>query len=196
MSVRATAMSVTSVPRRRGTAAVAGYDRAFPAAAIVFLASADATTRLLRRHAIRGTRTRDQPGTSFTPTVNPHTKVRQPMTGSTGTYISTITPFTLHIPQAGLDDLRQRLPHTRWPGKETDNPPARPVLGRRIRLARNGNTAEPLRSIHHRRRRLEEPLPAQALGRARCSPTAAHPQLTRVGPSCPRHPGQLRAAVA
>lgn len=32
---------------------------------------------------------------------------------------TTITPFTLHIPQGDLDDLRQRLLNTRWPDKET-----------------------------------------------------------------------------
>lgn len=26
-----------------------------------------------------------------------------------------ITPFRIDIPQARLDDLRQRLQHTRWP---------------------------------------------------------------------------------
>ena len=30
-----------------------------------------------------------------------------------------ITPFTLAIPQAELDDLKQRLAHTRWPDPET-----------------------------------------------------------------------------
>ncbi|GAA2598812.1 epoxide hydrolase [Winogradskya consettensis] len=30
-----------------------------------------------------------------------------------------ITPFTLHVPETDLDDLRQRLLHTRWPGRET-----------------------------------------------------------------------------
>lgn len=30
-----------------------------------------------------------------------------------------ITPFTLQIPQSDLDDLRQRLLHTRWPDQET-----------------------------------------------------------------------------
>lgn len=32
-----------------------------------------------------------------------------------------ISPFTLHIPQAHIDDLRQRLLHTRWPDRETVN---------------------------------------------------------------------------
>jgi len=30
-----------------------------------------------------------------------------------------VTPFTLNIPQADLDDLKTRLAHTRWPEKET-----------------------------------------------------------------------------
>lgn len=30
-----------------------------------------------------------------------------------------IEPFPIHIPQAQLDDLAQRLAHTRWPGLET-----------------------------------------------------------------------------
>jgi pimeloyl-ACP methyl ester carboxylesterase len=30
-----------------------------------------------------------------------------------------ITPFTLEIPQADLDDLNRRLDHTRWPDRET-----------------------------------------------------------------------------
>src|SRR5262245_20016360 len=30
-----------------------------------------------------------------------------------------ITPFTYRAPQSALDDLRQRLAHTRWPERET-----------------------------------------------------------------------------
>src|SRR4051794_33078567 len=30
-----------------------------------------------------------------------------------------IRPFTAHMPQAGLDDLRRRIAATRWPDKET-----------------------------------------------------------------------------
>ena len=30
-----------------------------------------------------------------------------------------ITPFTLAVPQADLDDLQQRLSRTRWPERET-----------------------------------------------------------------------------
>lgn len=32
---------------------------------------------------------------------------------------TTISPFTSDIPQAQLDDLRQRLLNTRWPERET-----------------------------------------------------------------------------
>ena len=31
----------------------------------------------------------------------------------------TVTPFTLNVPQAQLDDLAARLAATRWPEKET-----------------------------------------------------------------------------
>ncbi|WAP50782.1 epoxide hydrolase [Arthrobacter sp. ATA002] len=32
---------------------------------------------------------------------------------------TSITPYTLHIPQTELDDLKQRLVNTRWPDRET-----------------------------------------------------------------------------
>src|SRR5687767_10082667 len=42
-----------------------------------------------------------------------------PGNGTSATQSSAIRPFTFHAPQAELDDLRQRILATRWPGKET-----------------------------------------------------------------------------
>lgn len=33
-----------------------------------------------------------------------------------------ITPFTVDVPQAALDDLKERLANTRWPDKERSRP--------------------------------------------------------------------------
>ena len=35
------------------------------------------------------------------------------------TELNTIRPFHVNFPQAALDDIRQRVGATRWPGKET-----------------------------------------------------------------------------
>src|SRR3712207_6698649 len=40
-------------------------------------------------------------------------KRKEPPMGET----TEIRPFRIDIPQADLDDLRQRLAHTRWPGE-------------------------------------------------------------------------------
>ena len=49
------------------------------------------------------------------------------LTGSSLAFAATpaqsesIRPFKVHVPQADLDDLRQRVLATRWPDKETVN---------------------------------------------------------------------------
>src|SRR6266446_4638423 len=40
-----------------------------------------------------------------------------------------VTPFEVHVPEAALDDLKQRLADTRWPNKEPVLSPTRSDLG-------------------------------------------------------------------
>src|SRR5262245_10676672 len=57
---------------------------------------------------------------STTQATAPTTKVAAAAStkGSTETG-DVIRPFEAHVPQAALDDLRQRIASTRWPGRET-----------------------------------------------------------------------------
>jgi pimeloyl-ACP methyl ester carboxylesterase len=53
-----------------------------------------------------------------------------------------ITPFTLHVPQADLDDLQRRLLQTRWPDEETvDDTTQGPRLAKIQRLVEHWSTA-------------------------------------------------------
>ena len=101
---------------------------------------------------------------------------------------SEIRPFRIDIPQADLDDLRDRLARTRWPeelpgvGWSRGVPlelPARswPSTGARLRLARHEARAERVPAVHHRDRRAEHPLPARALARAGRAAADPDPRL-------------------
>ena len=73
-----------------------------------------------------------------------------------------IRPFRIEIPQADLDDLRDRLHRTRWPDELPGAGWTRGVplgylkqladlLGRRLRLAHARSAAERVPAVHHQR---------------------------------------------
>jgi len=77
------------------------------------------------------------------------------MTLTENSYSADIRPFRISIPQADLDDLRDRLARTRWPdelpgaGWSRGVPldylkGVRRVLAHRLRLARAGGAAQPV----------------------------------------------------
>ena len=103
---------------------------------------------------------------------------------------SEIRPFRIDIPQADLDDLRDRLgahPLARapLPGDDWDTgvPVALParagrLLARRLRLARaRRRELNEFPQFTHRDRRAEHPLPARALARAGRAAAGPDPRL-------------------
>ena len=103
------------------------------------------------------------------------------MTDTTNRADVSIEPFRIDIPQADLDDLRDRL---RAPAGRASCPAsagaaacrvdylqgAGRVLAHRLRLARARGAAERVSAVHHRDRRAERPLPARPLARAGRAP--------------------------
>ena len=101
-----------------------------------------------------------------------------------------ITPFTIAIPEAEVEDLVARVRNTRWPDDvATDwsrgiagvlRPDARDVLGRRLRLASAGGAAQRVPAVHDPDRRPDHPLRPRAVGRARRDAPAHPPRLSEL----------------
>ena len=99
-----------------------------------------------------------------------------------------VTPFRLAVPDADLDDLRERLRRTRWPERETVDDWSQGVplaylqelcalLGRRLRLAGDRGAAERAAAVPHRDRRARRSTSSTCARRTRtrcrwCSRTA------------------------
>src|SRR6266511_2928800 len=104
-----------------------------------------------------------------------------------------IRPFWIDIPQADLDDLRDRLARTRWPDELPGvggglrrsarlRQGTRRALVHLLRLALLGVQAEPVPAVHHLDRRPEHPLAAGPLAQQGRAPAAPHPRLLRPDP--------------
>ena len=102
-----------------------------------------------------------------------------------------IRPYRIEVPQADVDDLRERLHRTRWgtemPGQgwsrgRTGRLPQGPrrLLGRRVRLARRGGGAQRVAAVRHRGRRAADPLRPRPLGQPERDPVAADARLAGV----------------
>ena len=104
---------------------------------------------------------------------------------------STIRPFKLDIPQADLDDLRDRLDRARWPdelpGDDVDDGVKQAYIRSLAdhwrtrfdwRAAEAGINAIP--PVHDRDRRPEHPLPPRPVPRAGRAAADRHPRLARL----------------
>ncbi len=107
-----------------------------------------------------------------------------------------IERFEIHVDDAVLGDLHDRLARTRFPdqvegtgweyGIPIDLPArARRVLARRVRLARAGGTAQRARALPHAHRRPVDPLHPRALGARGRVAVAHHARLARLGRRVP-----------
>ena len=103
-----------------------------------------------------------------------------------------ITPFTVAVPQADVDDLVARIANTRWPSDVVDElepwrsglvrPEARRLLGQRVRLVGPAGIPELVPAVHDLGRRPDDPLRPRPLvrGRRHTSPPAPRlPELVR-----------------
>ena len=109
-------------------------------------------------------------------------------------------PFTIHVAQAKLDDLRERLRTTIWPSTIEGQSYGGPALAQMkelarqaasVRLAQAGGGAQRAAQLHHRDRRPEHPLHPRQVEAAGRHPAAAHPRLAGLGG---RVPGPHRTA--
>ena len=120
-----------------------------------------------------------------------------------------IEKFDLAVPEADLDDLRERLARTRWPERETvPDTDQGPQLAKvqalvdhwheRLRLADLRGLAERGGPVQDDDRRPRDPLPPRPLAAARRDAAAALPRLAGFGPRVPqarrspRRPGGAR----
>ena len=94
-----------------------------------------------------------------------------------------IEPFRIHVDDAVLDDLRDRLARTRFPDQIDDTGweygipidylrELVDVLARRLRLARGGSAAQRARALPHHHRRPVDPLRPRPLAARRRAPAA------------------------
>ena len=114
-------------------------------------------------------------------------------------------PFTLHIPDAAITDLRERLARTRWP----DEPPLaavvhgrkprlhaghRRILAHRLRLAAVGSQAQQLPPVHAADRRHRPAFHPRALAQGRRAAAADLARLAGLGVRVSQdHPAAHRA---
>ena len=88
-----------------------------------------------------------------------------------------IRPFTIHVPQAALDGLRQRIAATRWPENRRGSVAGRPardhagtrtLLGDRLRLAQVPGEAQRGPAVHHRDRWAGHPFHSRPFEARKC----------------------------
>ena len=108
-----------------------------------------------------------------------------------------ITPFRIDVPEAWLDDLRDRLARTRWPDELPGAGWSGGVpLGYLRELAEYWRTGydwrahearlNALPAVHDDDRRADDPLPARPLARARRAAADPHARLARLDRRVPR----------
>ena len=110
---------------------------------------------------------------------------------------TTIRPFTLDIPQADLDDLRDRLDRARWPDElpgDVDDGIKQSYVRSLydywrtyVRLAGDRGADQRPSAVHDRDRRPERPLPPRPLPRAERAAADRDPRLAGLDPRVLRH---------